>query len=150
VPTRRDSPLVTGEPHLFGPDPTRSPSSGFWPFPKVAHGFHPCPVVNCWSERNSIHIHPVSALPSYFALPDHLLERELLPRFREARSLRQASAARKIGALRGSVIAALETSLQLGKREALPASDEKESEARLRLISGAIGEQRTHLDHAYL
>jgi GTPase Era involved in 16S rRNA processing len=97
-----------------------------------------------------VHVHPVSALPSYSALLDRLLEHELLPRFHEARSLRQASAARKIGALRESVIAALETSLQHGKREAFPRSDGKEIEARLRHISGETGEQRTHLDKAFL
>ena len=97
-----------------------------------------------------VHVHPVSALPSYSALLDRLLEHELLPRFHEARSLRQASAARKIGALRESVIAALATSLQHGKRESVPSSDGKEIEAKLRHISGEVGEQRTHLDHAFL
>jgi len=43
-----------------------------------------------------VHVHPVSALPNHSALRDRLLERELLPRFHEARSLRQASAARKL------------------------------------------------------
>jgi GTPase Era involved in 16S rRNA processing len=96
-----------------------------------------------------IHVQPVSALPDYSALLDRLLEQELLPRFHEAGSLRQASAARKIGALRESVIAALETSLQHGKHEAFPRSDGKEMEARLRHISGEIGEQSAHLGHAF-
>jgi GTPase Era involved in 16S rRNA processing len=97
-----------------------------------------------------IHVQPVSALPSYSTLLDRLLEQELLPRFYDARSLRQASAARKIGALRESVIAALETSLQRGKREAVPSSSGDEIEAKLRHISGEIGEQRTRLDQAFL
>lgn len=97
-----------------------------------------------------VHVHPVSALPNHSALLDRLLEHELLPRFHEARSLRQASAARKIGALRESVIAALETSVQRGKRDSLPSSDGKEIEAKLRHISGEIGEQGTHLDHKFL
>jgi GTPase Era involved in 16S rRNA processing len=96
-----------------------------------------------------VHVHPVSALPNHSDLLDRLLEHELLPRFHEARSLRQVSAARKIGALRESVIAALETSLQHGKRESLPSSDGKEIEAKLRHISGEIGEQGTHLDHRF-
>jgi GTPase Era involved in 16S rRNA processing len=97
-----------------------------------------------------IHVHPVSALPNYASLLDRLLEHELLPRFHEARSLRLASAARKVGALRESVIAALQTSLQHGKLGAIPTTDGKEIEAELRHISGEVGEQRTHLDHAFL
>jgi GTPase Era involved in 16S rRNA processing len=97
-----------------------------------------------------IHVQPVSALPNYARLLDQFFEQHLLPRFNEARKLRQASVARKIGALRESVIAALETSLQHGKRQALPANDGNEIEARLRHISGEIGEQRTRLDQAFL
>jgi GTPase Era involved in 16S rRNA processing len=97
-----------------------------------------------------VNVHPVSALPNHSDLLDRLLEHELLPRFHEARSLRQASAARKIGALRESVIAALETSLRRGRRESLPSSDGKGIEAKLRHISGEIGEQGTHLDHRFL
>ena len=81
---------------------------------------------------------------------DQFFEQQLLPRFNEARNLRQASVARKIGALRESVIAALETSLQRGKRQTLPANDGNEIEAKLRHISGEIGEQRTRLDQAFL
>lgn len=97
-----------------------------------------------------IRFHPVSALKNHSALLDRLLQSELLPRFHEARSLRQASAARKIGALRESVIAALETSLHHGKRESPRSSDGMEIEAKLRHISGEIGELRTRLDHAFL
>jgi GTPase Era involved in 16S rRNA processing len=97
-----------------------------------------------------IHVQPVSALPNYSRLLDQFFEQHLLPRFNEARKLRQASVARKIGALRESVIAALDTSLQRGKRQALPANDGNEIEARLRHISGEIGEQRTRLDQVFL
>jgi GTP-binding protein EngB required for normal cell division len=96
------------------------------------------------------HVQPVSALSNHSGLLDRFFEQELLPRFNKARSLREASVARKIGALRESVIAALETSLQRGKRENLPSSDGKKIEARLRHISGETGEQRTHLDQAFL
>jgi GTPase Era involved in 16S rRNA processing len=97
-----------------------------------------------------IHVQPVSALPNHSRLLDQFFEQHLLPRFNETRNLRRASVARKIGALRESVIAALETSLQHGKRQALPANDGNEIEARLRHISGEIGEQRTRLDQAFL
>ncbi len=97
-----------------------------------------------------VHIEPVSALAGHVRLLDRFFEKELLPRFQQARSLREASVARKIGALRESLISALETLLQRGKREALPESNANEIEAKLRHISGEIGEQRTCLDQAFL
>ena len=99
----------------------------------------------------TIRVHAVSSVPAARVLLDHFFERELLPRFEEAQSLREASVARKIGALRDSVIAALDTTLDRAKREgsqsALPPP---ELEARLRLITGEIGELGTQLDHAWL
>ncbi len=97
-----------------------------------------------------IHVQPVSALPNHSGLLDQFFKQQLLPRFNEARNLHQASVARKIGALRESVIAALETSLQRGKRQPLPANDGNEIEAKLRHITGEIGEQRSRLDQAFL
>lgn len=97
-----------------------------------------------------VHIEPVSALAGHVRLLDHFFEKELLPRFQQARNLREASVARKIGALRESLISALETLLQRGKRAALPESNANEIEVKLRHISGEIGEQRTHLDQAFL
>ncbi|MFZ0305580.1 MAG: dynamin family protein [Terracidiphilus sp.] len=99
----------------------------------------------------STQIHPVSSLPENFPLLDQFFERELYPRFEQARSLREASVARKIGALRDSVIAALETSLHHEKRgrEVANTLDVHEIEARLRRINGEIGEQRTALDQAF-
>jgi len=97
-----------------------------------------------------VHIEPVSALAGHVRLLDRFFEKELLPRFQQARSLREASVARKIGALRESLISALETLLQRGKREALPEGNANEIEAKLRHISGEIGEQRTCLDQAFL
>ncbi len=96
-------------------------------------------------------IHPVSSLPQYSPLLDQFFERELYPRFEQARSLREASVARKIGALRDSVIAALETSLHREKRgrEGGNAMDAQDVEARLRRINGEIGEQRTLLSQAF-
>ena len=97
-------------------------------------------------------IHPVSSLPEYSSLLDRFFERELHPRFEQARSLREASVARKIGALRDSVIAALETSLDHEKRgrQVAGAFDGHEIEVRLRRINGEIGEQRSMLDQAFL
>jgi GTPase Era involved in 16S rRNA processing len=97
-----------------------------------------------------VHIEPVSALAGHVRLLDRFFEKELLPRFQQARSLREASVARKIGALRESLISALETLLQRGKREALPEGNANEIEVKLRHISGEIGEQRTCLDQAFL
>ena len=99
-----------------------------------------------------IHVHAVSALPSYSVLLDHFFERELFPRFEQARSLRQASVARKIGALRESVIAALETLLDHGKRtkDKFSTLDTQTLEIQLRDVIGETGEQRSVLDQAFL
>ncbi len=97
-----------------------------------------------------VHVQPVSALADHVRLLDRFFEQELLPRFNQARSLREASVARKIGALRESATAALETLLQRGGRDSLTPIETREIEARLRHISGEIGEQRTHLDQAFL
>jgi GTP-binding protein EngB required for normal cell division/mRNA-degrading endonuclease toxin of MazEF toxin-antitoxin module len=97
-------------------------------------------------------IHPVSSLPEYSPLLDQFFEQELYPRFEQARSLREASVARKIGALRDAVIAALETTLDYQKRgrDAAISLDAQEVEVRLRRINGEIGEQRSMLDQAFL
>lgn len=99
----------------------------------------------------NIHVHAVSALPGYSALLGRFFERELFPRFEQARSLREASVARKIGALRESVIAALQSLLDRGRRERNNdlAIDTQYLEAQLRRVSGEIGEQRTILDRAF-
>jgi GTP-binding protein EngB required for normal cell division len=95
-------------------------------------------------------VHPVSSRPNYSILLDHFFERELLPRFDQARSLRNASVARKIGALRSSMIAALETTIDHTKRRGqdIP-HDVRDLEEQLRLVTGEIGEQRTVLSHAF-
>ena len=58
-------------------------------------------------------VHPVSALSHYSILLDHFFERELFPRFEEARALRNVSVARKIGSLRESVGPHLKEELHL-------------------------------------
>lgn len=95
-------------------------------------------------------VHPVSAMPHYSILLDQFFERELLPRFEKARSLREASVARKIGALREAVSAAMETSLNRETRSApYRQEDTSELETKLRVVTGEVGEQRTALDHAF-
>jgi hypothetical protein len=97
-----------------------------------------------------MNVHPVSSLPGQSILLDHFFERELLPRFDQARSLRNASVARKIGALRGSLIAALETTLDQTKRRGQNQPDDvHDLEEQLRLVTGEVGEQRTVLSHAF-
>jgi GTP-binding protein EngB required for normal cell division len=97
-----------------------------------------------------VNVHPVSSLPEFSVLLDHFFERELLPRFDQARGLRNSSIARKIGALRDSVTAALETTLDQTKRRGrdLP-TDVHDLEEQLRHVTGEVGEQRTVLDHAF-
>lgn len=96
-------------------------------------------------------VHPVSALPRYSILLDQFFERELYPRFEQARTLRSASVARKIGALREAITTAIESSLHREKRGG-PQKQQvnaPESETQLRILTGKIGEQRTALDHAF-
>jgi GTP-binding protein EngB required for normal cell division len=98
----------------------------------------------------SMNVHPVSSLPDYAILLDHFFERELLPRFDQARDIRNSSIARKIGSLQDSVTAALETTLDRTKRrgQQLP-TDVHDLEEQLRLVIGEVGEQRTVLDRAF-
>jgi GTP-binding protein EngB required for normal cell division len=99
----------------------------------------------------TVQVHAVSSVPAASVLLDHFFERELLPRFEEAQALREASMARKTGALRDSVVAALDTILERGNRQkSQPAVQAPGLESRLRLVTGEIGELRTSLDHAFL
>jgi GTP-binding protein EngB required for normal cell division len=98
-----------------------------------------------------VQVHPVSSVPTASTLLDRFFEGELLPRFERARALREESAARKIGALRESVMAALATSLDRARR--VPEKhdiDAAAMETRLRLVAGEIGELHTTLDRAWL
>lgn len=96
-------------------------------------------------------VHAVSSLPASSVLLDHFFEQELLPRFEEAQALREASMARKIGALRDSVTAALDTILNQGERDkSRLAGPVPELESRLRVVTGEIGEVRTSLDRTFL
>ena len=104
------------------------------------------------SELNlQLAVYQVSAIPQFVFLLDRFFEQEMLPRFEQARNLRNASAARKIGALRESVIAALETSASHARQhpEAISAERVDRVEAQIREIGGEIGELGTVLDHAF-
>jgi GTP-binding protein EngB required for normal cell division len=96
-------------------------------------------------------VYTVSALPNYSVMLDHFYERELVPRFQEARTLREASVARKIGVLREAVTSVLETFLNRERRSPSirQGTDLSELESTLRVIAGEVGEQRTVLDHAF-
>lgn len=95
-------------------------------------------------------IHPVSSLPNQSALLDHFFEQELLPRFNHARNLRNASASRKIGALRDAVAVAVEAIIERqGRRGADLPADAQNIEDHLRVVTGEVGEQRSVLDHAF-
>jgi len=93
-----------------------------------------------------VEVHAVSALNQYTVMLDHFYERELLPRFERARSLKEASVARKIGALREAVTSAIEVSLDRDKRtNSSPSIDASGLEATLRVLTGEVGEQGTAL-----
>lgn len=95
-------------------------------------------------------VHAVSALGQYSATLDHFYERELLPRFEKARSLKEASVSRKIGALREAVLSAIESSLNREKRkepaQGVAAGD---LESTLRVMTGEVGEQGTALNRIF-
>ncbi len=97
-------------------------------------------------------VHPVSALPDSSAILNQFFARELVPRFDQARVLREASVARKIGALREAVKAALESNLDREKRTAVQQNklDTTEIESALRVITGEVGELGTTLDRTFL
>lgn len=97
-----------------------------------------------------MNVHPVSSLHDRALLLDHFFERELLPRFEQARALRNDSIARKVGALRDAVIAALEAILDQSKRRGKSTPAQAHGlEEQLRLTTGEVGEQRTVLSHAF-
>ena len=83
---------------------------------------------------------------------DHFYERELLPRFEQARSLKEASVARKIGALREAVTSAIEvawiarSALRLQTRRSTCRDLEVDTP---RLLTGEVGEQGTALDRTF-
>jgi GTP-binding protein EngB required for normal cell division len=98
-----------------------------------------------------IAIHPVSALPNNSMMLDEFFDRELVPRFDQARTLREASVARKIGALREAVKSALESTLNREKRSADQQTklDTLGIESTLRVVTGEVGELSASLDQTF-
>ena len=96
-------------------------------------------------------VHAVSALSEYQVVLDQFFERELLPRFEKARSLREASITRKIGAMREAIMAALDSDLHREKRNASSAASAivSDVESVLRVLTGEVGEQHAALDQAF-
>jgi GTP-binding protein EngB required for normal cell division len=95
-------------------------------------------------------VHPVSTLSNQSVLLDQFFERELLPRFENARALREASIARKIGAMREAMMAALDSNLHREERAVRHQETGASSlEAVLRVVTGVVGEQHTELDHEF-
>jgi GTP-binding protein EngB required for normal cell division len=93
-------------------------------------------------------VHPVSALSSYSGVLDRFFADELLPRFEKARTLREASTARKIGALREAIMAAIDGNLRRERRESA-GLDMPDLESVLRVVAGEVGEQHTVLDQEF-
>ena len=98
-----------------------------------------------------VQVHPVSCVPAESDLLERFFEEELLPRFGQAQTLREASVARKIGTLKDSVMAALDTILNRQSREAPePAVDPAGLESQLRVATGEMGELGRNLSRAFL
>jgi hypothetical protein len=79
---------------------------------------------------------------------DRFFAGELLPRFEKARALREASIARKIGAMREAILAAVEGNLHRERRE-IDLLDMPDLESVLRVVAGEVGEQHTVLDQEF-
>jgi GTP-binding protein EngB required for normal cell division len=98
----------------------------------------------------SVVVHPVSALSNYSVMLDQFFERELFLRFEKARTLKEASVFRKIGALREAITSAIESSLNRAKRtDSKPMIDHSDLESTLRIATGTVGEQSTILNRQF-
>lgn len=95
-------------------------------------------------------VHPVSALNNYSVMLDQFFECELFPRFEKARTLREASVARKIGSLREAITSTLESGVHRERRRKSEIHiDPAALESLLRVVTGEVGEQSNALDHAF-
>lgn len=89
-------------------------------------------------------VQPVSALPSSRQMLKEWFETQIVPLYGRSQELRAASERRKIGALRDSVIAALEARLRRTGRSSTKSQDRARAvEALLRKTTGSIEEMRT-------
>lgn len=100
------------------------------------------------SECNlKLNVSPVSVVPSHNKLLDRWFEEQILPLYGRSRELRTSSLRRKIGALRESVISALETQLRRSKKPAGETPEQvRTAEARLRRATGLIDQTRSTLE----
>lgn len=101
------------------------------------------------SECNlELHVHPVSVVLSHKELLNRWFEEQIMPLYGKAQELKTASLRRKIGALRESVIAALQVRLKRS-HERTPSIETqlRECETRLRKATGKIEELRSTADH---
>jgi GTP-binding protein EngB required for normal cell division len=95
-------------------------------------------------------VHPVSALSEYSVMLDAFFECALFPRFEKARTLKEASVSRKIGALREAITSAIESSLDRAKRtDSKHPIDLSGLESTLRVATGAVGELNTVLSREF-
>jgi GTP-binding protein EngB required for normal cell division len=99
--------------------------------------------------RMALPVHSASVLPAHRASLDQWFSTQIAPLYERALELRTASMKRKIGALRESVLAALEARLAR-RRRAAPAGQEqvRAIEARLREATGGIEQTATLCERA--
>lgn len=97
------------------------------------------------SECNlELHVHPVSVLPSHRNLLTRWFAEQITPLYGQSQELRAESIQRKIGALRESVISALEMQLERSRKPTSEAGDQvRATEARLRRATALIEETRS-------
>jgi GTP-binding protein EngB required for normal cell division len=89
-------------------------------------------------------VHPVSVLPSCREMLTEWFENQIIPLYARSQELRAASLRRKIGALRDSVVAALEARLRRGERSSAGSRDRAyAAEALLRKTTGTIAEMQS-------
>lgn len=94
-------------------------------------------------------VHPVSVVPSHRQMLDDWFRNEIVPLYDRSQELRAASLRRKIGALRDSVVSALQMRVQRGQQFSTRSMDRaRAAEASLRRATGQIEETRSLLERA--
>ncbi len=90
-----------------------------------------------------LHVHPVSVLPSHRNLLTQWFDEQIIPLYGHSQELRASSIQRKIGALRESVISAMEIQVERSKKPPIDTSGQVRGvEGRLRRATGVIEEKR--------
>ncbi len=94
--------------------------------------------------RLDLPVHPVSVLPTCPNMLNEWFENQIVPLYARSQELRQASLQRKIGALRDSVVASLESRLRRDGHSSAKSNERaQEAEALLRRTTGKIEETRS-------